>query len=206
MNVRKNMEIVKNGTAWSDLGVGLYGKVKVLCTDPNKSNSGNMYAGMVYQILTDNDYSGAEAMDTVTGMFKSLGFMETSSGTLFESYLTKGKGANPLVVGYENQIIEFAMENPEIWNDAKGNVAVLVPEPTVWSEHPVIALTDNGKLLIDALLDKEIQKIAWKKHGFRYPTFQSIDNDVIALPETLDKIIDMPGVAEMQEIMNRLSM
>ena len=201
----KLLEYVKNGASWSELGVDLYGKVKVLCTDPNKSNSGNMYAGMVYQILTDNNYPRAEAMNTLNSMIKNIGFMETSSGTLFESYLIKGKGANPLVIGYENQIIEFALENPEVWNKAKGNVAILVPEPTVWSEHPVIALTDNGKLLIEALLDKEIQEIAWKNHGFRYPSFQSIENEVIALPESLDKIIEMPSVQEMQEIMSMLS-
>lgn len=205
LDMFKLLEYIKNGTKWSDLGVDIYGNVKVLCTDPNKSNSGNMYAGMVYQILLDNGYTKADAMDTLNSMIKSIGFMETSSGTLFESYLIKGKGANPLVIGYENQIIEFALENPEIWGRAKENVAVLVPEPTVWSEHPLIALTDNGNLLIDALSDEEIQEIAWKSHGFRYPSFKSIDNEVIALPESLDKIIEMPSVQEMQEIMNVLS-
>ena len=199
------LELIEKDTEWSDIGVDLYGKIKVLCTDPNKSNSGNMYAGMVYQILVDNQYTKAEAMNTLNGMIKSIGFMETSSGTLFESYLIKGKGANPLVIGYENQIIEFALENPDIWEKAKDNVAVLIPEPTVWSEHPLIALTDNGERLIDALLDPEIQEIAWKRHGFRYPSFQSIENEVIALPESLDQIIEMPSVQEMQEIMDNLS-
>jgi ABC-type Fe3+ transport system substrate-binding protein len=205
VDMLKLLEYVKDGKSWSDLGVDLYGKIKVLCTDPNKSNSGNMYAGLVYQILANNDYPKAEAMNTLNTMIKNIGFMETSSGTLFESYLIKGKGANPLVIGYENQIIEFALANPDIWNRAKGNVTILVPEPTVWSEHPVIALTDHGKLLIQALADKEIQEIAWKNHGFRYPSFQSNDNEVIPLPESLDKITEMPSVQEMQEIMNMLS-
>ncbi|SCL92905.1 substrate-binding domain-containing protein [Sporanaerobacter sp. PP17-6a] len=205
LDMFKLLEYIKNGTKWSDIGVDLYGKMKVLCTDPNKSNSGNMYSGMVYQILIDNNYTETEALNTLKDMIKNIGFMETSSGTLFESYLTKGKGANPLVIGYENQIIEFALENPEIWNKAKRNVAILIPEPTVWSEHPVIALTDNGKLLIDALSDKEIQEVSWKNHGFRYPSFKSIDNEVVALPESLDKIIEMPSVYEMQEIMRVLS-
>lgn len=190
--------------SWQDLGLSLYGNVKVMCTDPNKSNSGNMYTGLLYQVLTDNGLSRAEAIKTVDDTIKNLGFMEHSSGTLFESYLIKGMGANPMIIGYENQIVEFALENPDIWQNAKGNVAILVPEPTVWSEHPVIALTDNGQKLIEALSDPEIRQLAWQKHGFRYPAFSNSDDTVVALPQTLDIIVDMPSVDVMLAIMQQL--
>ena len=70
--------------------------------------------------------------------------MEHSSGDLFEQYLKTGMGAKPMIAGYENQMIEFAIENPNDWNMVKEQVAVLYPEPTVWSSHPLIALNEKG--------------------------------------------------------------
>ena len=45
---------------------------------------------------------------------------------------------------------------------------MLYPVPTVWSAHPYIALNENGARAIDALMDEEIQQIAWEKHGVPY--------------------------------------
>lgn len=205
LDLKKFMDYIQvPAKKWTDIGAELYGSIKINCTDPNKSNSGNMYAGLLYQLLIDKGLSHDESLQQLSSMFESLGFMESSSGTLFESYLVKGKGANPLVVGYENQIVEFALENPAIWENAKGKVAVMVPEPTVWSEHSLVALTSSGEKLIVALSDPEILDLAWRKHGFRHPSFSNEGDSVVALPQTLDQIIEMPTLSKMKEIMNLL--
>jgi hypothetical protein len=72
----------------------------------------------------------------------------------------------------------------------------LVPEPTVWSSHPYISLTDNGQLLLEALQDEKIQQIAWQKYGFR-SGIMGVDNDPrilkeIHLPERIDSVTSLP--------------
>ena len=59
------------------------------------------------------------------------------------------------------------MENPDIWEQVKEDIVMLYPTPTVWSSHVYIALDEAGTAGIDALLDEEVQKLAWEKHGFR---------------------------------------
>ncbi len=38
--------------------------------------------------------------------------MESSSSDLFDQFLKTGMGAKPLIAGYENQLLEFAVEKP----------------------------------------------------------------------------------------------
>ena len=42
---------------------------------------------------------------------------------------------------------------------------MIYPTPTVWSTHVYIALDDQGKKGTEALLDEEVQRLAWEKHG-----------------------------------------
>ena len=93
--------------------------------------------------------------------------METSSADLFDQFLKTGMGAKPLIACYENQLLEFSVENPEVWQQVHDDIVMLYPTPTVWSSHIYIALDEAGTAGIDALLDEEIQRLAWEKHGFR---------------------------------------
>ena len=159
------IKLVTDKKKWSDIGVNdLYGYVTIQSTDPNKSNSGNMFAGLVANIMNNETVVDSSTVDTILpnlkDFFGKIGYMEHSSGDLFEQYLKTGMGAKPMIAGYENQMIEFAIENPNDWNMVKEQVAVLYPEPTVWSSHPLIALNEKGAKLIEAMQDEEIQKIA----------------------------------------------
>ena len=44
---------------------------------------------------------------------------------------------------------------------------ILYPSPTSWNSHCFAAFTENGKKLLEAYNDEEIQRIAWEKYGFR---------------------------------------
>jgi len=70
---------------------------------------------------------------------------------LFSQYLTKGVGSYPMIVGYENQVIEFATQYPAQWQGVKNNIRILYPVPTVWSTQPLISLNEKGNKLIQAL-------------------------------------------------------
>lgn len=85
---------------------------------------------------------------------------------------------------------------------------MLYPEPTAWSSHPLIAISEKGKRLIEAMMDKEVQKIAWERHGFRSGTGEKSDVKAFkiqGIPENLDKVISMPSSRVMNTLMNRLS-
>ena len=79
-----------------------------------------------------------------------LGYMESSSSDLFDQFLKTGMGAKPVIAGYENQLLEFAVENPEDWAQLKDDIVLLYPTPTVWSSHVYIALDEAGEAGIDA--------------------------------------------------------
>src|SRR5262249_16167000 len=132
---------------------------------------GNMFAALLASVLNNGqvvtDSSLPKVLPTVRSFFDSQGFMEQSSDILFRQFLSLGMGAKPLIVGYESQILESAALTPGETRRQSEPIRTLYPAPTVWSSHPLIAVTDNGKRLIEALQDPEIQKIAWERHGFR---------------------------------------
>ena len=161
---------IEAGAAWADLGLPeLYGTVAVNTTDPVRSNSGNMFAGLLANVLCGGvaDADSVEAvLPRLKAIFEKLGYMEASSSDLFDQFLKTGMGAKPLIAGYENQLLEFAVENPEDWAQLKDDIVLLYPTPTVWSSHVYIALDEAGEAGVDALLDEEIQRLAWENHGF----------------------------------------
>ena len=53
--------------------------------------------------------------------------MESSSSDLFDQFLKTGMGAKPLIAGYESQLLEFAVQEPETWE--QGRHCDSVPHP-----------------------------------------------------------------------------
>jgi len=208
------LTLIREGKKWSDIGLPqLYGKISATTTDPTKSNSGNMFAGLVANVLkggdvvTEADLPGI--LPEVKEFFARQGFMQSTTGLLFEQFLKTGVGQYPLMGGYENQIIEFSRMHPDFWPKVKSQIKILYPVPTVWSEHPLIILNKKASLLIDALKDEEIQKIAWEQHGFR-TGLMDVQNDpkrlqVDGIPASITKIVPMPRAAVMEKIISALS-
>jgi hypothetical protein len=210
----KLVDAVLADTKWSSIGLDeLYGNIFVISTDPLKSNSGNMFAGLVANMLNNGEVATGESLETNGGeikqFFSKLGYLESSSADLFNSFLKTGIGAKPVIVGYESQILEFSVEHPGDWAYVKDDIVVLYPEPTVWSAHPFIALTGNGDRVIDALLGEEMQALAWETHGFRtgIASGQQADRvfDVTGVPGQVKKVIQLPNPDTMQKIMDILS-
>ena len=210
----KFVRMINAGTQWKDIGLPeFYGRVSVRSTDPTKSNSGMMFAGLLANIT-----NGGEVVDETTlpkslpvvkTFFGRLGYLEPSSGDLFSQFLTMGEGANPVIVGYENQLTEFSLENPQYQDLLRKRIRILYPRPTVWSNHPLIALDDNGKQLLTALKDPDIQSIAWERHGFRSGLI-GIGNDpkvlqVVGIPDTIQNVVPMPTPQVMNKIIRALN-
>jgi hypothetical protein len=205
--------LVLDRAKWSDIGLpSLYGSVAVIPTDPLKSNSGNQFAGLLASILNRgelvDEQTLAGSLPRVKKFFGRVGYMEHSTGVLFEQFLRTGIGAHPIIVGYENQLIEFGLQNKDTWEAVKAKLRILYPVPTVWSSHIIIATNAKAAGLIKALEDREIQKIAWTQHGFR-TGLVGVRNDPkvlnwVGIPERIEQVIPMPSPAVMERIIAEL--
>jgi hypothetical protein len=207
-------DLIMTGKKWSEIGLPqLYGKVSIFSTDPTRSNSGNMFAGYLANLLNGGEVAGPDALPRVLPKLKEyfgrMGFMEPSSADLFENFLKTGVGSKPIIVGYESQLVEFALANKDYQPLIRAKIRTVYPVPTLWSSHPVIALTPRGKRLIEAMKDPALQRLAWEEHGFRSGVM-GVQNDpkvlsVTGVPETIESVIGMPNAETMTAIVSALS-
>ena len=137
------------GRSWGELGQkDLYGRVRLIATDPNKSNSGFMFAGLAANLLAGDVVTQdtlPKVLPQVVDLFRGMGFKSSSSGKGFDDYVAGGPGADPLVVGYENQLVEWILADRERWKRVAAAAGpakpvALYPRPTVYSAHPLISL------------------------------------------------------------------
>ncbi len=209
-NMSLLLEKLEAKEKWKNLGVeALSGPVRVVFTNPNKSNSGNQFMGLLATVANGEEALTGQPSEKIRATMKEivagLGYMHSSSGDLFSQYLSQGVGAYPMVAGYESQIIEFSRKNPEMLKNILAKLRIIYPRPTVWSSHPMIALTDHGEKLLEALQDPEIQQIAWREHGFRPGNAAvgiTIENAPIpGIPTSINSIVPMPALDAMQVLM-----
>ena len=207
------LELIQNGAQWSDIGLPeLYGRVSVDTTDPSKSNSGNMFAALVANVLNEGrtvtEADLAAILPELQDIFGKLGYMETSSSDLFSQFLRMGVGAEPIIAGYESQLIEYAAIYPDEYDRIRDDVVMLYPTPTVWSAHVMIALDENGQILLNAMQDEEVQDLAWKKHGFRTGNYGDIaDSGSIpadGVASSITQVAQVPSYDVMKVIIEEL--
>jgi hypothetical protein len=217
VDTRRLLQAHIDSATWASVNVTeLYGKLRIVSTDPNRSNSGFMFAGLAADILNDDVATG----DSVTRdgaklktIFQRMGFMAYSSGKLFEDYLVGGMGAYPLVVGYESQLLEWCLADPDRWDKVKKSggpqPVMLYPRPTVFSAHPLIAVAPESLALMDALQVPDFLNIAWTEHGFRGPLgaadSSSHAGSGFTIPQTLTAIVPMPEAAVMLALTDNLA-
>jgi hypothetical protein len=211
------VQAVLAGKPWSELGQpDLYGHVRLIATDPNKSNSGFMFAGLTANLLAGDvadETTLPKVLPQVVDLFRIMGFKSNSSGQVFDDFIAGGPGADPLVVGYENQLVEWIMADPDRWQRVvKSPVAqpvTLYPQPTVYSAHPLIALAPESLALIDAMMSAELQTIGWQDHGFRGPlgAIGATTNPLVAgrMPAEVSNVAPMPDVNVMLAILDALA-
>ncbi len=209
----KLVNLATNGTKWKDIGLAMIpGSLKILSTDPTRSNSGNIFYGLLANTLHGDVVSPStvgEMLPAIKKYFDRMGFQHKSSGDIFDLFVSNPY-TSPLLVGYESQLIEYAIQNSDDYTIAflKKNIRTLYPQPTVWSSHPLIAVNDKGMRLMAALKDADIQKIAWDLHGFR-SSVKGVRNDptkhkVSGLPDVVTSIIQMPSAETMDMILNAI--
>jgi hypothetical protein len=209
---------IRNNTAgktWSDYGVsGLSGRASVVSTDPSRSSSGGLFAALLASQYAGGDTVVSDAsiervIPQLTDYYRRLGYLERTSRDLFDQYLRIGKAGYPLIADYEAELIEFVEANKSQSEALRNRLRVVYPEPTMYTTHPLIALTPNGVRLADALLDKDIQRIAWESHGWRAGAAGVTDNPAVArslgLAETIESSIPQPTPFVLNRIIQALT-
>lgn len=205
------VEAIEAKMTWEDIGLPEYYRhISVGTTDPTKSNSGNMFAGLLANTLVGGTASMSnvrEVLPRLESIFERLGYMESSSADIFNSFIKTG--TRPLIAGYENQVLEYALEDPARWDKIKDDIVLLYPSPTVWSSHVYIALDEPGRRGIEGLLDPEVQRLAWEAHGFRMSAQDlSVEADrfgVRGLAPRVTQVAPMPDAETMDLIIKTLS-
>ena len=167
----KLMNYILTSKKWKDVGLtDLYGSINIASTDPVSSSPGATYYGLLLAILSGGEVT-VDNIQTNLPKLKDFyiksGYMNNTPADLFERYLKTGMGGNAMIVDYEKSIIDFANSNPNGFEQVKDSIRILYPKPTIWNSHCFAAFTENGKKLLEAYNDPEIQKIAWEKYGFR---------------------------------------
>jgi hypothetical protein len=217
VDLLKLLKAVVAGETWAAIGVGdLFGRARIVSTDPNKSNSGFMFAGLCASLLS-GDVVMLDTLPRIDGdvatVFRRMGFKPPSSGKLFDDYVAGGAGAQPLIVGYENQLVEWVLQDADRWKRVEANApakpVILYPRPTVFSAHPLISVNRDADELIDALMSESVLELAWEDHGFRGPlgTVGKARNALLQsrLIERVDAVLPMPDAPVMLALLDRLA-
>src|SRR5262249_50812205 len=94
VDLLKLLKSIVAGETWAALGVAdLFGRARVVSTDPNKSNSGFMFAGLTASLLS-GDVVVLDTLGRIDGdvaaVFRRMGFKPSSSGKLFDDYIAGG--------------------------------------------------------------------------------------------------------------------
>jgi hypothetical protein len=175
VNLRKLLEeYLLPGKSWADLGVTLpSGPVLINSSDPATSNSGMTLAQLeLATVASGNPYQPATvaqagaALGKVKALVEAQGLMRTGSDSAFEQWVIQQTGG--LLAGYENQLLQWITTRNK--GAVPEGIVTLYPEPTIFNDHPILALTQTGRKLIPALEDDTVQDIAWTKYGFRSGT------------------------------------
>jgi hypothetical protein len=203
------MEAIAKGLPWKQLGVDeLFGRAVVTTTDPTRSNSGFSFAALLANLFA-GDVATPESVARdgakIATVFERMGYKEASSGTHWNSYLTEGMGGTPLIAAYE-----FILSSPDRWkslSSAKVRPVMLYPTPTVASSHPVISLTPEADRLVEALVDPDLQELAWNEHGFRGKLGDVGKGGpaIEGLAQRVTSLVPMPESATMAALMQRLA-
>jgi hypothetical protein len=162
------------GKSWADVGVSLpSGPLLINSSDPATSNSGMTLAQLeLATIASGNPYQPASeaqagaSLGKVKQLVEAQGLMRNGSDSAFEQWVIQETGG--LLAGYENQLLQWITTRNG--GTVPAGIVTLYPEPTIFNDHPILALTKAGGALIEAVQDDAVQEIAWKRYGFRSGT------------------------------------
>ncbi|UUU24639.1 substrate-binding domain-containing protein [Streptomyces sp. DSM 40750] len=164
------LKAAEEGRTWQDLkGADKHGELMgllyIATTDPTTSNSGALYLAAASNVANGGRVVASKAdLDRTAPLMRELisvqGAQQPSTDAAFRDFVS-GVG-NPLVLVYESQVAALLTEGQSV-----DDLVVLYPDTTVFSDHTVVPVTDEGRALGELLgTDAELRELA-ARHGFR---------------------------------------
>jgi len=188
---------------WNELhdnsGFNVNKGILVTSTDIRKSNSAAMYMALASYVLNgSNIVANDSQIDTIMPALESLfmrqGFLESSSAAPFNDYMVMGIGKAPLVMIYEAQ---FLYEAARDQGGVRDRMVLLYPEPTIFTKHTLLVMTEGGEKLGEALTTDPVLKKLAVEHGLRndeVAAFRAFTKEhKLAVPESLVNVIEPPS-------------
>lgn len=198
IDMDKLLALIGEERRWRDLpgnrSFAVGRSVLVATTDVRTSNSAAQFLALASYLLNGRDVvTSAEVArreaEKLAPFFLKQGFQESSSAGPFEDYLAIGMGKVPLVWIYEAQYLEQALKG-----NLKPDMVLLYPQPTVFSKHVAVALSDVGMRFIAAMRDPEVMAIA-ADYGYRVEGSttlrEKLKGKAMVLPDIID-VADIP--------------
>lgn len=218
VDMRRLLELMRAETRWEDMpnndSFDVGRQVLIKSTNILSSNSAAMYLALASYLINDNSVVQDDAqvrtvVPIVEQFFLEQGFLPGSSATPFEDYLIKGMGNSPLVMMYESQFLyQASLADGSIRED----MMLLYPEPTIYTQHVLLAISEAGERLGEALTnDEELQRLAIE-NGYRsndvafigdFETFISRHN-LDGIPTSLVEVIDPPTYEIIEQMIQRI--
>jgi hypothetical protein len=202
-DVEAYLELVSDEKRWNELMENTQYEVNksllVTSTDVRKSNSAAMYLALASYVANGNNIIEDQAdIDSVLPLMEDLflkqGYVEYSSAAPFENYLVMGMGKAPLVMIYEAQFL-YQASSPE--GSLTDDMVLMYPNPTIFSKHILIPLSEEGERLGDLLQTDPVLQELQIEHGFRnentayFQQFKATNN--LAIPDVLVDIVEPPS-------------
>lgn len=218
LNMKKLLELMSTQTRYKDMpnnqSFDIGRQILIKSTNITSSNSAAMYLSLASYLANDEQVVTNKAqinavLPKVLPLFASQGFLAGSSATPFEDYLIKGMGNSPMVMVYESQYLHQAsLQHGGIRDD----MVLLYPEPTIFTQHTLLAMDEAGQRLGEALTtDPELQKLAIK-HGYRSNDAALVEafsqnlqaNGLDNVPSNLTEVIDTPSYDTLELMITEL--
>lgn len=217
INMQAYMKLVTDGKKWKELEGAdkLYNSprsVLINSTDIRKSNSAAMYLALASYTLNNDfpvstDVQADKVLPVASKLFLSQGYSESSSDDPFQNYLSQGMGAVPMVMIYEAQFVGEAINDAGRISD---QMVLAYPEPTVFSKHTLIPITDKADKLGSLLLSdpKLVELIA--EYGFRPSSNSAVfnkasDENNVAVDKDIINIANAPSYEMLESMLTKIS-
>jgi hypothetical protein len=214
LDMERYLQLISDGKRWSDLerntDYPVNKSILISSTDVRRSNSAAMYLGLSSFVangnsVVQNQSEADNVMPLMEDLFLKQGYVEYSSQEPFKDYLIMGMGKAPMVMIYEAQFI-YQAATPD--SGLMPDMVLMYPEPTVFSKHILIPLSEGGERLGELLQeDAELKRLAIE-HGFRNDDvdyFRKFSTDhQVALPDAIVNVVEPPSYEVLEHMIQLL--
>ncbi|MEU1552315.1 substrate-binding domain-containing protein [Streptomyces scabiei] len=164
------LKSAEKGRTWQDLkGSEKYGELMgllyIATTDPTTSSSGALYLAAASNVANGGRVVASKAdLERTAPLMRELirvqGAQQPSTDAAFRDFVS-GVGS-PLVLVYESQVAALFAAGQDI-----DDLVVLYPDTTVFSDHTVVPVTEEGRALGELLGTDPVLRELAARHGFR---------------------------------------